>query len=135
MHLRAEGKGKPFTWLLTPGHRHEAPMCVPLLEQGPDKRSGPGRPKCRPTRMVGDKGYSRRAIRQYVRQRGIRLTIPRKSGEHRTGPFARASYRLRNRVERLINWLIQCRRIATRYEKRAETYHTRLRSAAIVLWW
>jgi transposase len=109
-------------------------MFVPLMEQGAVKRSGPGRPKCRPSRVVGDKGYSSRAIRQYLRQHGIRLTIPRKSGEHRTGPFDRAIYRLRNRVERVINRLKQFRRIATRYEKRAENYHTMLLIAAIVLW-
>ena len=52
----------------------------------------------------------------------------------RTGPFDRTIYRLRNQVERLINQLKQFRGIATRYEKRAENYHTMLRIAAIVLW-
>jgi transposase len=134
MHRRAEGHGTPFTWLLTPGQCHEAPMFVPLLEQGVVKRAGPGRPQCRPSRVVGEKGYSRRAIRQYVRQHGIRLTSPRKSSAHRTGPFDRAIDRLRNRVERLIKRLKQFRRIATRDEKRAENYHTMVLIAAMVLW-
>jgi transposase len=107
---------------------------VPLLEQGSVQRPGPGRPKRRPRRLVGDKGYSSRANRQYMRQHGIRCTIPRKHSEHRTGSFDRAIYRLRNRVERLINRLKQFRRIATRYEKRAENYHTMLLIAAVMLW-
>ena len=37
-------------------------------------------------------------------------------------------YHLRNAVERLINRLKQFRRIATRYEKRAENYHAMLLS-------
>ena len=52
---------------------------------------------------MGDKGDRSRTIRAYLRRRGIRITIPRKSNERRTGPFNRAIYRERNRVERLIN--------------------------------
>jgi transposase len=62
------------------------------------------------------------------------VTIPRKSEEHRGGPFDRATYRTRNRVERLINRLKQCRRVATRYEKRAENYRAMLTITAIMLW-
>ena len=54
--------------------------------------------------------YSSRAIRAYLRRRGIRITIPHKENEHRSGPFDRAIYRLRERVERLINRLKQNRR-------------------------
>jgi transposase len=64
----------------------------------------------------------------------MRITIPRKSNEQRTGPFDRAIYRLRNRVERLINRLKQFRRLATRYEKRAENYRTMWLIAATLLW-
>ena len=72
--------------------------------------------------VCGDKGYSSRRIRAYLRRRGIRYTIPRKTNERRTGPFNRALYRQRNLVERTINRLKQFRRIATRYEKKAENY-------------
>ena len=88
-----------MTFLLPPGQGHEAAVLVPLMPQGAVKRHGPGRPKRRPSRLVGDKGYSSRAIRQYLRQHGIRLTISRKQCERRTGPFERALYRLRNAVE------------------------------------
>lgn len=49
------------------------------MEQGAVKRSGPGRPRLRPLRLVRDKGYTGRRIRNYLRRRGIRLTIPRLS--------------------------------------------------------
>ncbi len=87
----------------------------------------------RPKRVVGDKGYSSRKIRAYLRRRGIRITIPRKRNERRTGPFNRAIYRERNRVERLINRLKQWRRIATRYEKRAANHLAMVTIAAFVL--
>jgi transposase len=123
-----------MTFVLTAGQCHESVVFEPLMAQGPIKRAGRGRPKCRPRRVSGDKGYRSRHIRQYLRRRGIRMTIPRKANERRTGPFDRAIYRTRNRVERLINRLKQSRRIATRYEKRAENYLAMLTIAAIMLW-
>jgi len=123
-----------MTFILTAGQRHEAPIFPQLMEQGTVKRNGRGRPKLRPGRVVGDKGYSSDKIRSYTRRRGIRITIPRKANETRTGPFDRAIYRQRNRVERLINRCKQFRRLATRYEKRAEHYRAMWVIAAIFLW-
>ncbi len=73
-------------------------------------------------------------MRQYCRQHGIRITIPRRRDACRTGPFARAIYRTRERVERMINRLKQHRRLATRYEKCAVNYHAMWLIAAILLW-
>lgn len=104
------------------------------MEQGAIKRAGRGRPRRLPGRIVGDKGYSFKTIRAYLRRKGINYTIPRKSNQTKTGPFDKAIYRGRNRVERLINRLKHNRRIATRYEKRAENYRAFLTIAAILLW-
>ena len=104
------------------------------MEQGSVKRVGPGRPRLRPIRIVGDKGYNSRIIRRYLRRRGIRLTIPRKSNERRRGKFDKSIYRQRNLVERCFNRLKQFRRIATRYEKNAENYLAMLTLASIFLW-
>lgn len=134
IHVRAEGGGKPMTFVLTAGQRHEAVVFEQLMAQGAVKRIGRGRPRLRPRRIVGDKGYRSRKIRQFLRRRHIRYTIPRKRNERRTGSFDRAIYRTRNRVERLINRLKQSRRIATRYEKYAVYYLAMLTIAAIQLW-
>ena len=64
----------------------------------------------------------------------FRYTIPRKTNERRTGPFNRALYRKRNLVERTINRLKQFRRIATRYEKKAENYLAMLQIGSLLLW-
>jgi transposase len=104
------------------------------MVSGAVKRGGAGRPKRRPRRLVGDKAYSSRQIRPYLRRHGIRSTIPRQSNEHRTGPFDRASDRQRHNIERLINRYKQFRRIATRYEKRAANDHAMWLIAAIILW-
>ena len=52
----------------------------------------------------------------------------------RGGPFDRQIYRTRNLMERLIDRLKHFRRVATRYEKRAENYEAMLKLAAITLW-
>ena len=93
-----------------------------------------GRPRLRPHRVVGDKGYRSRAIRHYARQHGIRITIPRQVNECRKGPFEREVYKQRNLGERLINRLKQFRRLATRYEKRAANYRAMWIIAATLLW-
>ncbi len=118
---------------LTPGQRHESQVFVPLMQGGAVKRRR-GRPRQRPKRISGDKAYSSRAIRWYCRRRGIRITIPRRENERRTGPFDRAIYRTRNLVERLINRLKQFRRLATRYEKRGENHRAMWVIGAIFLW-
>ena len=123
-----------MTSVLTAGQRHEAPQTPALLERGAVARPR-GRPRLRPDRVVGDKGYTGSPVRSYLRRRGIRAVIPRRSTESRRGVrFDRDAYRQRNRVERLINRLKQHRAIATRYEKLEATYHALLVIACILLW-
>jgi transposase len=123
-----------MTLALTPGQRHEAIAFEPLLEQGAVRRRGRGRPRIRPDRVVGDKGYTGRVRRAYCRRRGIRYTIPRRRDERRSGPFDRAVYRRRHLVENLIARCKQFRSLATRYDKRAASYRALWTIAAIILW-
>lgn len=123
-----------MTLVLTAGQRHETTKFEALMEQGAVKRVGRGRPKLRPKRVLGDKAYSSRKIRRYLKQRGIGYTIPRRSDETRTGPFHRALYKERNYVERAMNRLKQFRRVATRYEKRVVNFLAMVTLASIMLW-
>ena len=66
IHLRCERGGKPIVILLTEGQRHEQPVLPTLMEQGAVKRQGRGRPRIRPDRVAGDKGYSSPTIRRYL---------------------------------------------------------------------
>ena len=120
--------------LVTAGERHEQSVFEPLMEAGAIKRAGRGRPRRRPQRVVGDKGYSSGKVRRYLRRHGIGATIPKKRDERPQRVFDRALYRERNKVERLINRLKQYRRVATRYEKLAVNYLAMVTLAAILLW-
>jgi transposase len=105
-----------------------------LLERGAVARPT-GRPRLRPDRVAGDKGYTGRPIRRYLRRRGIGTVIARLATEpHRGVRFDRAAYRERNRVERTINRLKQFRAIATRFEKLEETFHAAVTIAVILFW-
>ena len=123
-----------MVWVLTEGDRHEQPVLPVLMERGAVKRPGRGRPRIRPDRLAGDKGYSSSTVRRYLKERRIGAVVPTKADEAPDPSFDRAAYRERNVVERLINRLKQWRRIATRYEKRAANYRAMLTIAAILLW-
>ena len=123
--MRVDGKGQIITFLLTPGQTHEISVAEKLMEQGAVRRCQ-GRPRLRPGRVVGDKGYTSKKFRSYLRRRGIRVTIARLSNQRRRGPFDKENYRQRNKVERMIGRIKEFRRIATRYEKRAANYSAML---------
>jgi transposase len=134
VHLRAERGGKPITAVLTGGERHEQIALEALLDQGAIRRPGRGRPRLRPRRVAGDKGYSSPTARRRLRRRGIVPVIPSKRNQKRQPGSDREAYRERNRVERLINRLKQFRRIATRHEKRGINYLAMLTIGMILLW-
>jgi transposase len=134
IHLRCERGGKPMVFVLTGGERHEQPVLPTLMERGAVKRPGRGRPRIRPDRIAGDKGYSSPTVRRYLKARRIGTVIPTKANEVPDPGFDRDAYRERNVIERLINRLKQFRRVATRYETRAANYLAMLTLAAILLW-
>ena len=138
VHLRAEGGGKPLTFVVSGGERHESGYVGALLAGGPVRGRARGRPRSRPERLVGDRGYSYPTVRRLLARRHIRAIIPRRRDQRphdrRHAPFDHGAYRRRNRVERLVNRLKQHRRVATRYEKRAVHYTAMLTIAAALLW-
>ena len=119
---------------MTAGQRHEQAVLPALLDRGAVKRPGRGRPKLRPKRLAGDKGYASRTARGEVRRRGIVPLIPAKADERPNPRFDRAAYRERNRAERLVNRLKQHRAIATRYETLAAHYEALVLIGCILLW-
>lgn len=120
-------------------------MFAPLLEQLSVARLGPGRPRTRPDRVLGDKAYSSRANRTILRSRGIQAVISEPSDQKghrrrrgraggRPPAFDADVYRVRNTVERSFNEHKQWRGIATRYDKHAINYRGGVVLRAITIW-
>jgi transposase len=129
--------------VLTPGQRHDSTQLEALLDAIRVPRpNGRGRPRQRPARLIGDKGYSYERCRAVLRRRGIPHTIPERADQrarraHRPGrkpAFDREAYRRRNAVERCVNRLKQWRGIATRFEKRAANFRAMVVVAALTIW-
>ena len=98
------------------------------------KRVGRGRPRRRPRALIGDRGYTGRPARGYLRRHGITAIIPQRRTERTPRLMDRGLYRARNVVERLVGRLKECRRVATRYDKTAASYLAFVHLAAICLW-
>ena len=131
--------------LIAPGQGGDSPMFAPLLAALSVPRAGPGRPRTRPDRLLGDKAYSSKANRHLLRRRHIAAVIPepedqighrRRRGSRGGRPvtFDRDQYKGRNVVERSFNLFKQWRGLATRYDKLALTYRGGVVLRAIAVW-
>lgn len=106
---------------VTAGQRHESTQFEAVMDRVKVRRPV-GRPRRRPRRVAGDKGYSYPRIRRWLRRRGIGGVIPTRKNQRPARDFDKPTYRRRNVVERLVNWLKERRRLATRFEKLAENF-------------
>ena len=147
IHALVDGNMRPLVLLLGPGQGRDSPMFENLMEVLKVEREGPGRARARtrPDRAMADKAYSSKAIRKYLRERGIECVIAEKDdqkanrkrkGSAGGGPvsYDKEAYNRRNVVERSFNTLKQWRSLATRYDKLALTYRSATVLQAVVIW-
>jgi hypothetical protein len=113
IHLVADRRCRPVTRLTSPGQHGDSPRFIPLMESIRIPRRGRGRPRKRPGRAMGDKAYSSKVNRAYLRRHGIQAVIPvkedqkanrlkRGSAGGRPPNFDAEWYKERNTVERLL---------------------------------
>lgn len=76
IHLAGEGGRRPLALLITPGQWGDAPQLIPVMERIRVGRPGGGHPRTRPDHLGGDKAYSSRRNRRYLRRRQIKHTVP-----------------------------------------------------------
>ena len=110
-----DGRGVPLSVVAGPGQEHDLRQVEGALRLAM-ARAG------RPLRVIGDKAYSAAWLRGWLQRRAVRPVIPTRSDQRLDRRFSKAAYRRRNVVERLIGWLKESRRVATRYDKLLEVY-------------
>lgn len=126
VHIVCDSRGTPLALCLSPGQAHESRYLEPVMTTVRVTQPR-GRSRWRPRRLAGDKSYSYPRVRRWLRRHHIAPVIPEREDQkrHRCGrppAFDREAYRRRNVVERLIGWLKEARRLATRFEKLALTF-------------
>ena len=110
--------------VLTGGEVSDVKGYAPVMaEPGPE-----------PKVLLGDKGYDTDAILDDLEARGAAAIIPAKRNRTIQRHIDGHLYALRNRVERCFSKLEHSRRLATRYDKTADSYLGFVLVASIRLW-
>jgi transposase len=124
IHVLSDANVLPLALHLTPGQTADIAAAPDLLALG----------EARPREFLADKGYDADSQRAELYLRGARPIIPWKSNRKAPGTLDRCRYARRNCIERMMGLLKQFRRVATRYDKTAESFLSFVQLAAIHRW-
>ncbi len=89
------------------------------------RRHRAGRPRQKPERVIGDRGYDSDALRRQLGRRGIELIAPHRKNRRKPATQdgrALRRYKRRWTVERTIAWLGNFRRLVVRYDRSLTIY-------------
>jgi transposase len=131
-HLLVDASGIPLAVALTGANRHDVTQLVPLLDQlhARPVRGKVGRPRQRPDRLLGDRGYDFDKYRRILWSRGIKPVIARRGVEHGSGLG-----RQRWVSERSFSHLHHFRRLRIRYERDPAIHTALLTLACSIMCW
>ncbi len=122
IHVAADALGYPVVIHLSPGQDADVTHAPALLGD------------LEPDAVLGDKGYDSDDLVGRIEGRGAEAVIPPRSNRKEPREYDKVLYKERNKVERCIGLLKQCRRVATRYEKTARNFLGMVTLAAITIW-
>ena len=111
VHALVDNRARPVSVALSAGQAADvtvAPVLLAGVAEG--------------CRVIADKAYDTNPFRTLLAQIGLRACIPSSSRRLAAIPYAKATYKKRHRVENFFQKLKRYRRIATRYDKLAETF-------------
>lgn len=113
-----------MAFALTAGQTHDLVGVADLLRRIPA-----------PKRLIADRAYDARKFRDWLAERGCEAVIPPNPTRKHPHAYDPVAYRQRNLIERMFCRLKDFRRIATRYDKRADTFLSAILIAAALTWW
>ena len=120
-----DGQGIPIGSTLASASPAEVKLAQETLETVNVPRSGRGRPRKRPLRLIADKAYDSDPLRKRLKELKIDLIVPhRKNRKHSKKQDGRKlrRYRKRWKIERTFSWLSNFRRLVVRYERLITVY-------------
>lgn len=123
VHAAVDGGGKPRALFLSGGQVPDISHAIDVLE---------AIERLAIKMVVADKAYDSDELRVWLYERDITPCIPPKSNRINPLPYRRSAYRRRHRVENFFAHLKTFRRVATRYDKLAETFFGWILLAVIV---
>ena len=131
-----DGQGIPVGIHVTSASPSEVTLVEPTLKTIRVPRVGPGRPRRRPPRLIGDRGYDSDPLRRRLARRGITVIVPyrgnNKARRYEDGRHLRR-YRRRWIIERTFAWLGSFRRLLIRHERLTSIYCSLLYFAAALI--
>ena len=135
-HLLVDGNGMPLAATATPASGSEREQVSLLLERV-KVYHGYGRPKRCPNEVHADKGYDSKALRIFLRSKGIRPVIPKRVWKARKQPRGKRTPHSKSRwqVERCFAWMQRkYRRLVARWERRDTYWNVFLQISIIMIW-
>ena len=124
----ADGTGLPLSVWITSGQRNEVTLVEDTLDACFLQEL--------PSKLIGDKAYDSNGLDdRLLRERNVELIAPHNpTRKHKTQDGrALRRYRRRWKIERLFAWLMNFRRLVTRYERFAENFLGFLRLGCLVI--
>lgn len=117
-----EGLGSLARFRLTGGEAGDSPEALPLLQH------------LNPGSVSADKAYDSDSIIEYLDVSNIQAVIPPRCNRLVQRVFDKHLYKNRNLVERFFCRIKQFRRIATRYDKLAQSFLSFVHLACAFVW-
>jgi transposase len=119
-----DGAGVPLGMHLAPANLAECHLAEATLDQVAVRRTGPGRPRKKPERLIADRAYDSRKLFDRMKRKGIDFIAPHLSTRKSRYQDGRKLRRYRRRwiVERTFAWLFNFRRLVSRYDRKIEHF-------------
>jgi putative transposase len=124
IHALTDDVGRPLAFLITPGNTHDLVGARGLINMVRN-----------PRRLLADRAYDARSLRDELAARRIKAVIPPNPTRKHPHRYDKTAYKGRNVIERMFCRLKDFRRIATRYDKRADIFLSAILLAAAITWW
>ena len=124
IHALTDDLGRPLSFLITPGNTDDLAGAREILAAAR-----------LPRRLLADRAYDARSLREWLAERRVKAVIPPNPTRKHPHAYDPKAYKGRNLIERMFCRLKDFRRIATRYDKRADIFLSTILLAAALTWW